>query len=549
MAAFTQGILEYTDPHPFVLPGDMTTTTGAGPFSTTKISRQFILPFDGRYLEEIMYNINRARESVFNKSPIKMNAYDQRGNVTESFYPRQGYSYLNNRVSIVAFTYIVEDIKAAIEDTIDEPDSLKAHFGRCFNLAHYKGFPFVSRGLLARMPDFKTTLEEKGEVFYTFPEDLDGPAMHGIFHRFEYNLPHADNPARSTLVDAFRKARSVITDGIPLFTRMQNGEWPVTRQELLTILGMSIYSKHGDIAKRPKVRSGYTSEADKYHIDDHRRVFYSMCSFVIQMLRYQVPQMERFQRSYSGMDNQWWTSRWFLWRHPCGYFWELQGISQMLQFDSGLWHFCGHGEFEGDGAYLDVPRPGYATSINWFSEVELIDRGIGASLPYGFAPMTVEEQYAAQDSRYNGFWTFHKFMTFEMATNKSVGEFTEQGEGIMTRVVTDPSAERYCRSGGDIGFISPWKQEPGVVVFQGAPISKVNIYDKFVENNTANNILDNYHNAITNITILLQNWTSYPETREFCNSARGNSSGRTDIKIEYVGFLDDMIHKPEEFLD
>ena len=548
MAAFTQGLLEYSEPHPFVLPGDVTVTTGVGPFSTTTVARQFVLPFDGRYLEEIMYNINRARTEVFGKAALQMNAYDPNGNITQSFYPRQNFSYLNAKVSIMAFTNIVEDIKAAIVDTIDDPDSLKAHFGRCFNLAHYKGFPFVSKGLLDRMPDFRDTLQSKGEVFYTFPEDLDGPTMHGIFHRFDYNLPHADNPSRNTLIDAFRRARSTITEGIPLFTRMQNGEWPITKQELLTVLGMSIYSKHGDITKRPKKRENYTNETNEYRIDDHRRIFYAMCSFVIQMLRYQIPQMERFTKRLTKYTARWWTSKFFLWRVPCGTFWELQGVSEMIKFNSGLWHFCGHGKFEGDGAYLDVPRPGYATSINWFSETELIDRGIGAALPYGFSPRTVEERYGAQESKYNDFWTFHKFMTFEMDTEQTVGEFTTNGEGIMTRIVINPEAERYCRSGGEIGFQNPWEQEPGVVVIQGAPITKTNIYDLFVANNTPASMLDTYHNGVTNITILLQNWTQYPETRAFCDSAQGSAAGRTDVKIKYVGFLDDMIHKPEEFL-
>ena len=283
MSVFTSEILEYSQPHPFVLPSEIEVSTGVGSTKVTTKKTVWAIPFDGRYLEEIMYNINKARVQIFDKAEWTFNTYNYDGSVKESFTPVQGYSYLNDKISIVAFAQIVEDIKAAIEDTVEDPDHMKAHFGRCFSMAHYRGMPFISRGLLNRFPDIRTSYWSRNIPFYTFPEDLDGETMHGMFHKFQYYLPAADNPVRRILVDAFQKAKQRLTNGIPMFTRMQNGEWPITKDELITVLGMSIYSMHGDPNKRPAKNEDYTSHINEYSITDHKRLFNTFCSFVVQI--------------------------------------------------------------------------------------------------------------------------------------------------------------------------------------------------------------------------------------------------------------------------
>lgn len=537
MSAFFTEILNYSLPHPFVLPGEVVQ-------DGTK-QKVGIIPFDGRYLEEIMYNLNLARVTMWDKPMLEMKSYDPKGNIVDTFYPNPIVSQLNDKISIIAFANIVEDIKAAIEDTIEEPDSLKSHFGRCFNQAHYKGFPFISQALIQEIPSLEQQLKDQNMPFFSFPENLDGATMHGFFHKFNYYLPSTSNSSRTLLVDAFRTARQRLTDGIPMFTRMQNGEWPITKDELITVLGMSIYSIHSNINKRPEKNPNWTMHSDKYSITDHRRVFYTFCSFVIQMLRYQVPKMERFTDRHGEIWGSWWITRWILLRQNCYSFWARQNTSKMLDFPSGRWHFCGHGEFEGEGALMNIPQPGIATSINWFAGGAIIDQQFAPAMPYRMLPAQWFAHTEYQDPEYAHFFTFHKFMNFELQTEEDIEGYTSyKDRGLMTRITIGADAEIYARLGGFVNSLSPWENEPDVVVLFGGPITEINLYDKFVENNSQNKHLDELHTAITSISIALQDWTN---TTQSCDFSGREQDGITTT-IKYVGVLDDMVHDPVEFL-
>jgi hypothetical protein len=556
---FFNEILTYAQPHPFVLPGDISRTTGFGPFQKTTKTRYYAIPFDGRYLEEIMWNINKARREVWERPDIQFHSYTPDGRVKESFYPVPHYSYLNDKISIVAFSMIVEDIKAAIEDTVNNtpgsPDSMKAHFGRCFNIAHYRGFPFVSQGLLELYPDMRQQMIDDNNPFYSFPEDITGELMHGAFHNFDYYLPNADNPTRRWLVQAFPKARRMLADGIPMLTRMQGGNWPITQDELITVLNMSIYSKHGDKAKRPAENETWSTDANRYTLTDHKRIFNTFCSFVIQMLRYQVPKLELFNNQHSGKENYWWTSKWFLWREPCSIFWSRQRISEMLNFDSGDWHFCGHGEFDGDGALLNVPPPGRASSLTWFGgsswSWNIIDQAFAPYLPYGFAPGMWHSRTAIQRPDRVGFWMFHKFQTFEFITEDDVDDYAETGDrGIIVRLSMDLEEMIPARSGGPIRDFAPEYPVPNVVFLSGAPQVNVPIYDEFVNAGTDPELLQRYHNTITGITIMLADDPQYPPDCCYDHSCpwTGSEDYGLSARIKYIGFLDDMVRLPEEFV-
>jgi|GEM_PF-4675351 len=555
---FFNEILEYAAPHPFVIPGDITSTTGSGPFGKTTTTKYYAIPFDGRYLEDIMWNINKARQRIWNQAPIQFKSYTPDGRIKETFYPVPYYSYLNQKISIIAFAFIVEDIKRAIEDTVaapGSPDTMKAHFGRCFNIAHYKGFPFVSKGLLELYPDMRQQMIAQNRPFYSFPEDLNGEVMHGAFHHFDYYLPDSANPTRRWLIQAFPKAKRVLSEGIPLFSRMQNGEWPITRDELITILGMSIYSKHGDPNKRPSELPNWTTESNRYTLTDHKRILWTFCSFVIQMLRYQVPKLEQFNKKYSGKENYWWTSKWYLFREPCSTFWSRQRISEMINFESGDWHFCGHGQFPGDGAILNVPPPGRASSLTWFGgsswSWNIIDQAFAPYLPYGFAPGMWQTRTALQRSDRTAYWMFHKFQTFEFVTNGNVDEYDRDGaRGILIRLSMDQEEMIPARSGGNIRDIAPGRTKPNIVFLYGTPQRQVPIYEKFVEAGTDPSLLQRYHNVITGISILLADDTNWPPACCWTYNCpwTGSETYGLRAKIKYIGFLDDKIHLPEEFV-
>jgi hypothetical protein len=555
---FFNDILVYAPPHPFVIPSDVTKTSGLGPFSRTTTTRHYAIPFDGRYLEDIMWNINKARKDIWEQVPIQFHSYTPDGRVKESFYPVPDYSYLNDKISIIAFAFIVEDIKRAIEDTVGapgSPDSMKSHFGRCFNIAHYKGFPFVSKGLLDLYPDMRQQMIDDNRPFYSFPEDLDGEAMYGAFHDFDYYLPDANNPTRKWLIQAFPKARRVLSDGIPMFTRMENGDWPITQEELITILGMSIYSKHADPQKRPEELDNWTHEYNRYTLTDHKRILWTFCSFVIQMLRYQVPKLERFNKKFSSKKNYWWTSKWYLLREPCSIFWSRQRTSEMMEFESGDWHFCGHGDFPGDGAVLNVPPPGRTSSLTWFGgsswSWNIIDQAIAPYLPYGFAPAMVHHRTALQRPDRTAFWMFHKFQTFEFITEGNVAEYEKTDDrGILVRLSMDQEEMIPARSGGPIRDIAPEYPVPNVVFLHGAPQINVPIYDKFVDADTSPELLQRYHNVITGITILLADDPQYPPACCWDHNCPWSGAEQYGLaaKIKYIGFLDDKIHKPEEFV-
>lgn len=356
----TSRLFQYSYPNPFrcPLPDD----------------NIYAIPFDARYLEEIMYNINIARSVVWGKNPIIYTLYGSDGRVINGNYqPSAAYknnSLFNNQLSIVNFIELVEQIKDAIDDTMEAPDNRKAHFARCFSLAYYTGIPFISTGLLERDPSLKTSLENDGYPFYTFPENISGETMHGAFHRFDYILPNVKHPLRDVAVKAFPNARTKLTDGIPLLDRMQNGEWPITKDELTTILGMSIFSK--DPRRMPEKRANSVTAYDKYKLTDSKRIFSTMCSFVIQMLRYNPPNMEDFPYNNT-INNTCWDASFtyggIFYNTACNnYYYNYTKSFRAFSFRSGKWAIGGVGGSLSDGGYmLRVPPPCNGGTMHWFT--------------------------------------------------------------------------------------------------------------------------------------------------------------------------------------
>jgi hypothetical protein len=354
----------YGNPDPFVLP--------LNKFG----EKHFVVPFDGRYIEEIMFYINRYRTEFLGLERKVFNLYDAHGNPAESYVPTASYvtsSRLNKVGSIVNFAQYIEDLKEAIEEIIVSPDTLQAHFGRCFNRPHFNDpYTFISQGLHNQRPaEVEARLTHRGEIlpFYNFPDTISKETLYNAFNKFRYYLPSADHPARQILIDAFKTANRQLPT-IPMFERMENGEWPLTKNELLTLLGLAIYGKHPDPIYRPTERDGYASESERYILSDHKRIFWAVISFMIQALRFHPPLIERFRIKHASIATKWWLSRWF-WRvgeiahSKEDWFIEefpRQGVNKMWRFENGYYHMRGHGAAPGDGFTLDMPLDRYGTS-------------------------------------------------------------------------------------------------------------------------------------------------------------------------------------------
>ena len=462
----------------------------------------------------------------------------------------------------------LEDIKEAIESIIEEPDSLKSHFGRCFNAPHHPPLSFISEGLIDRMPSIGTALEANGMPFYTFPDNISGETMHGAYHKFDYGLPQADDPNRKIIIDAFSKAKKNLSDGIPMFDRMQNGEWPITKSELSVILGMSIFSKCP--TNMPEQNENYNNEYDRYKITDHRRMSWAMCAFVIQMLRFQPISYEDFSDAKMSIDNQWYSGNWVVDR-GCGIWWLREARSFVLNpfSKSGGWLIRGKVStpeaYEKEGIILRVPPPARMTGMYWFNYQRMVEWNLMPGGPglAGLIPIMVSRDLK-QNPAYNLNWMFHKFQTFNVKTEETAPYDDDIGFACLLSCIEDGtySTVAFC-AGGETVFnrnrysnLQPddngnmYTVVPGnridlatkLGIF-GAPIKNFNVYKAFQEAGIAMhptaNFLSDIHMAAWDFT--------HPPT-----NCIGLSPTRTDgysVKVESVCLIDDMIHRPEEFLD
>ena len=107
-----------------------------------------------------------------------------------------------------------------------------------------------------------------------------------------------------------------------------------------------------------------------------------------------------------------------------------------------------------------------------------------------------------------------------------------------------------ARSGGNIRDIAPGRTKPNIVFLYGTPQRQVPIYEKFVEAGTDPSLLQRYHNVITGISILLADDTNWPPACCWTYNCpwTGSETYGLRAKIKYIGFLDDKIHLPEEFV-
>jgi len=547
--------LHYTDPNPFVLPS---------PGSTYPY-----VPIDARYLEEIMYNINLERGNQ-NKSQLSFKLYDQFGRTKTTFIPNRARSVINE-TTLAAFVLYIEDIKEAVESIIEEPDSLKSHFGRCFNAPHHPPMSFISEGLVNRMPSIGAALETAGLPFYTFPDNISGETMHGAYHKFDYALPRADDPNRKIVVDAFSKAKGKLEDGIPMFDRMQNGEWPITKDELSTILGMSIFSKCP--TNMPEENTTYNNESDRYKITDHRRMSWAMCAFVIQMLRFQPIAYENFSDARQEIDNQWYAGAWIV-RRGCGNWWLRESnVFRMNTFSkSGKWLIRGKvslpKSYEDDGIIMRVPPPGQCTGMYWFNYKRMIEQNAMPAGP-GLAGMYVSmvSRDAQQDRNMDFNWLFHKFQTFGVKTDKRANSQGGTGFACLVSCFEDNtySTAAYC-AGGEVFFnkgtttslipddqgnmyaaIEGNRFDPSTKIgIFGAPITEFNLFKAFQQAGVTMHPTTNF---LTDIHMIAWDNTHPITGPRYCDNL---SPGRLDgynIKVESVSLIDDMIHRPEEFLE
>ena len=542
--------LNYTDPNPFVLP-------------STKFS---YVPVDARYLEEIMYNINLIRGNQ-NKSLLTFNIYDQFGRIKGTFQPSNARSVLNE-TTLAAFILYIEDLKEAIESIIEEPDSLKSHFGRCFNAPHHKPLSFISQGLLNEMPGLKSSLEERNLPFLTFPDNISGETMHGSYHNFDYSLPQTNDPLRPIFIDAFSKAKAKLQNGIPMFDRMQAGEWPVTKDELSVILGMSIYSKCP--TNMPEQNSNYNDESDRYKLTDHKRMSWAMCSFVIQMLRFQPISYEDFSDASSSISNRWFSGAWIAFRAHCSSFWMHSSVFNMNHFKkSGEWLIRGKVGVpnERDGIIMMASPPTYSTGMYWFNFDRMIEKNLmpGGAGMAGLISSWVTRG-SAQSPSYNYNWIFHKFQTFDVETDEeapkdgftgfrcNVSCFEDNTRGSVAwcsgadafyYILPTPLGYKYDDQGNAYTFYpGNTFDTSSKVCIHGAPIKRFNLYNAFKEMGVTMNPTTNF---LTDIHFIV--WDRDSIVSEGCTSI---SSVRTDgysLKIKSVSLIDDMIHKPEEFLE
>jgi len=548
--------LHYTDPEPFVLPS----AGGTFPY----------VPVDARYLEEIMYNINLIRGEQ-GQSLLTYKIYDQFGRTKGTFQPTKARSVLNN-TTLTAFILYIEDLKEAVESVITGPDSLRSHFGRCFNAPHHKPMSFISQGLIDRMPNIGASMEANGLPFLTFPDNISGETMHGAYHRFEYALPQANDPLRSIFVDAFSKAKSKLEDGIPMFDRMQAGEWPVTKDELSVILGMSIYSKCP--TNMPEENANYNNELDRYKLTDHKRICWAMCAFVVQMLRFQPIAYEDFGDAKASMDGQWYAGAWII-RRGCGNWWNRESnVFRGHTFEkSGQWLIRGKVSIpkdyeDGEGLIMRVPPPANCTGMYWFNYKRMIEQAFMPAGP-GLAGMYVSavSRDSQQNKNYDLNWVFHKFQTFNVETDREVDYQGTTGFACFVSCFEDNTYGNvaYC-AGGEVSFNDYTgislvfdDQNNGYVVkggsrfdpatkvgIYGAPIRRFNLFEAFKKGGVVMNPTVNF---LTDIHLIAWDHTHPVTGPRYCDYLSPNRLDGYNIKVKNISLIDDMVHRPEEFLE
>jgi hypothetical protein len=510
----------------------------------------------------------------------------------------------------------VEDLKEAIEEIITEPDTLAAHFGRCFNSPYFNDpYIFISEGLHNQKPtEVEARLTHRGEIlpFYNFPDTISQETLYNAFNRFQYYLPSASHPARQILIDAFKTANKQLPT-IPMFERMQNGEWPITRSELLTMLGLAIYGKHPDPIYRPSERESYTSESDRYILSDHKRIFWAAISFIIQSLRFHPPLIERFRPAYPRMSNKWWTSRWF-WRvgeiayEKEDWFVEefpRQGVNKMWRFENGYYHLIGHGAAPGNGITLNMPLDRYGTSTRQrryddgliglgpgllgivLDEARGIVSHFEETLLTWFAGSAFTDIYSAnvhlESQPDKNHYFFHKYSNLIIGGSAGIypGADVATGQGVSVVIRLDDGDNTPF----SIYAFHNASNRRGILSLQGLPIN-INPYDAFkaVGPDTvhaSNNWLKMIgirlaaHSQKTVTTPITSAWCggTYKDCGRLCKSLpqccdvytafhhpcgpahdfwqTGGNIWRpaSSVSIPYIAIIDEKIHKPEDFLD
>jgi hypothetical protein len=307
------------------------------------------------------------------------------------------------------------------------------------------------------------------------------------------------------LIDAFKTASRQLPT-IPMFQRMENGEWPITRNELLTMLGLAIYGKHPDPIYRPAEREGYTSETNRYTISDHKRIFLAAISFVMQALRFQPPLIERFRPGHPQVDTKWWTSRWY-WRvgeiayEKEDWFIEefpRQGVNKMWRFENGYYHMIGHGSAPGQGFTIDMPLDRYGKSTRQRNYDDgLIGLGPGLlgivleeargvvshfeeTLLTWFAGTAFTDIYGPNAHRESqpdkNHYFFHKYSNMLIGGSAGVypGAGASEGQGVSVVIRIDDGNNEpfsiYAYHNAD--------SQPGIISLQGLPVN-INLYNEF----------------------------------------------------------------------
>jgi len=360
---------EWMPPDPFVLP--------------SYEDEVYSVPFDGRFLENIMYNINKYREEYLYIAPVEWNLYRGNGKIKETFVPTaaiptEANSKLNNSPVSLFSTY-VEDIKREIEKIIVAPDNLQAHFARCFDPLRWENKRTFST------PNFNWFKISDGTQLvevYNFPQDINSKTVLGATQDFHYGVEVGGKQA--LVINAFDTLKARLnSEGIPVFTRMQNGEWPFTKSELDNILEMMFYGIHLNIAPSK------TDNGD-YNFFDPKRFPIMLCSWLIQSLRFSPPIIERFylenKKLYNIEKYDWGVTNGRSWD---GTSWnggarvedstnawgiKYEGLislgfkeSTVWDFGTGKWHIAGKCRHKKDGIKLYQGTPYY----NYFEPVDV----------------------------------------------------------------------------------------------------------------------------------------------------------------------------------
>ncbi|RKY43081.1 MAG: hypothetical protein DRP85_00870 [Candidatus Makaraimicrobium thalassicum] len=554
---------DYSPPQPFLLPARLNISTGW----YFQEKDYLYLPIDGRYLEEIMWYINQYRKLWLKKSERQFNLYDDRGIIKGKFYPTKGYSYLNGQIPIGAFPYYVEEIKQAIEEIIVPPDSLRAHFGRCFNAPYYGKWRIVSPGLYNKYPDSCKIPKLDGIPFYNFPENISGEALFKTFNKFNYYIPSPSHPARQILVDAFATAKKKLQE-LPLFERMRAGQWALSFDELVALMGLCFYSKSPDSRYLPG------KDADgNYIITDHKRILWFIISFVIQMLRFQPPIVENFMPHYPELDGRPYVSR--TWTNygfaglpqVCSQTYFTSPIRKAFFFErSGKWGVMNHViSHSNGGVTLIIPddyygKRCYIKGKHWGCSPS-VTHSAKSKIFYGYPKLNVDIYKLAMidvPQVPDAYFYYHKFSELIVDGGGTAGgDPTSQSRtcgfyGYVTR-----------HSYGSIGDHPYWGMSSATC---GYPILSFNslpfrgyLWDAMLHKESFG------LNVLTNITLGVV-------TRKSCQTifppyacSRGNLLEKYNYlreqfflncqdcfpvaTINYVAILDDNIHRPEEFYD